>query len=125
MADPGWLDSIAKLGEVPKLVVERVSRAIGMVYDPTHMRRMAEAEADRMRTLATAEADVSDIRTRAALRQQAEQLRYQQSIETITIRALPHIEPQAKPSKVADDWLIQFFGKARDVTNDEMRELWA
>jgi hypothetical protein len=78
-----------------------------------------------MRTLATAEGDVADIRTRAALRVQAEQLRQQQAIEEITVRALPHLTEKPDPAKVDDDWLIQFFGIAREVTNDDMRSLWA
>lgn len=120
-----WFKRLAGASETERLLIEKVSRALGMVYEPTHVRRMAEAEADSMRTLATAEADVSDIRVRAELRQKAEQVQYQQAIEEITIRALPHLKGKSGAEKVDDDWVRQFFGIAREVTNSEMRSLWA
>lgn len=122
--DGNWLQSIASLGEVPKLVVERVCNAIGMVYEPTHIRRVARADADRVRILAEGDVDVTDIYTRAALRVEAEHVRHQSAIEDVTRRALPHLTSTAEPSKVTDDWLIHFFGLSRDVTSEEMRQTW-
>lgn len=125
MSDEGkWLQSLGSLGEVPKLCVERVCNAIGMIYEPTHIRRIARAETDRMRIFAETEVDISDIRTRASLRAEAEQLRQQSTIEEVTRQTLPHITDAAEPSKVTDDWLIHFFGLARDVASGEMRQTW-
>jgi hypothetical protein len=58
------LASLGQLGEVPKLVVEKVCSAIGLVYEPTHLRRIAEAKAHETRVMAAAETDASNIRAR-------------------------------------------------------------
>lgn len=125
MSEEGnWLQNLSELGALPKACVDRVCNAIGMVYEPTHIRRIARAEADRKRILAESDADARDIEMRAALRVEAEQVRQQRAIEEVTRQALPHITDSAEPSKVEDDWLTQLFGLVRDVTNDAMRQTW-
>lgn len=122
--DDHWLQNIADISELTRTAIEKVSSATGMVYEPTHIRRIAEAHADAMRILAQGEVDATDIRMRAALRVSVEQVRHQQAMEDVIRKALPHLVPTAEPAKVTDDWLIHFFGLARDITNEEMRQTW-
>lgn len=125
MGDDGnWLKNLADISETAKVAINRVSDAIGMVHRPTYVRRMAQAHADANRILAQGEVDANDIRMRAALRVEAEHVRHQLAIEDVTRKALPYLTDSAQPSRVSDDWLIHFFGLARDITNEEMHKTW-
>jgi len=46
MDDGKWLETLSELGGLPKLVFEKICRAVGMVYEPTHVRHMARAKGD-------------------------------------------------------------------------------
>jgi hypothetical protein len=86
---------------------------------------MADAEAYRIRTLAEARADATDIEARARIRVEHQQVRQQLNMEVVAEEALPHINDDAKPENVEQDWVAKFFDYAKDVTNSEMREIWA
>src|SRR6266850_3261331 len=106
-------------------LIEKISNAIGVVFEPSHMKRIAEAEAvvDRIRT--TAEIERAERLQRAAFRFLAEQMKHQENIESIVDKALPDVSEQAKPEQVEDDWISNFFDKCRLISDDEMQKLWA
>jgi len=106
-------------------LIEKISNAIGVVFEPSHMKRIAEAEAvvDRIRT--TAEIERAERLQRAAFRFLAEQMKHQENIESIIDKALPGVSEQAKPEQVEDDWIANFFDKCRLISDDEMQRLWA
>lgn len=125
MSDTTWIQNISQLGALPSQVFEKICRAVGMAYEPTHIRKLAAAKADEIRTLALGVADASDIRVRAAMRIETEQLRHQQNIEAITLKSLHHLTDQAKPDNVDDEWVAQFFELARNATKDDVQTLWS
>ena len=98
---------------------------VGMRWGPGATRKMADAEAYRIRTLAEARADATDIEARARIRVEHQQVRQQLNMEVVAEEALPHINDDAKPENVEQDWVAKFFDYAKDVTNSEMREIWA
>ena len=55
----------------------------------------------------------------------AEETRNQANIERIASGALPLLEEASDPSKVDDDWIVNFFDKCRIVSNEEMQILWS
>ena len=46
-------------------------------------------------------------------------------MEDITAKAIPHLNEEAKPDAMEDDWVANFFDKGRIVSNPEMQSLWA
>ncbi|HEY0016802.1 MAG TPA: DUF2806 domain-containing protein [Longimicrobium sp.] len=121
-------NSLINLGELSKpatTLVEKISDAVGGVFKPYQIRRMAKAEADAERIRAVAEIDVSELQRRAVQRWLAEEAKKQDNIETITSKALPDVADTAEPEHVEDDWITNFFDKARLISNDEMQALWA
>lgn len=120
------LTGVAKIPGLPLQFLKKICSATGLLYEPIHQKRLTNAEAYRIRTLAQAEMDGRDIRQRAELRGEAERLRHQQNMEAITALALPHLkEEEAKPEKVEDDWINDFFGMCRNVSDEGMRAVWA
>jgi hypothetical protein len=55
----------------------------------------------------------------------AQEVIYQQNMEAVMDKALPLLTDQSKPEDVDDDWITNFFEKARSISDDDMQELWA
>ena len=126
MGDDGnWLDKISEFVPATRKALEVIDHVTGMALGPGAVRRMGKAEADRIRILAQARADAMEIETRARIRAESEQVRHQVNMEAVALCSLPHLKEDAKPEDVEEDWISKFFQYARDVSNAEMREVWA
>ena len=112
-----------------KLLIEKVSNAFGRHFDPSQEVRMAEARAkvDRIRRVAEAETDleIAELRQRAADRSLSEEMTKQANIESIIQKALPHLNDNASPGAIEDDWLTNHLEKSRLASDDEMQHAWA
>lgn len=120
--------SLINIGELSKpatVLVEKVSAAIGVLYEPHRIRREAEANADAALVEAKSRIQIGELERRALTRFVEEQTREQKNIEDITSKALPNLNPQSDPSGMDEDWISDFFGKCRRVSNKEMQTLWA
>ena len=122
------LINIGGVGELSKpatVLIERISDAIGGVARPWQIKRVAEAEAEARIAHAESEIEVADLRLRAGHRFIAEQTRIQSNIEGITRKSVANLNEDASPEMLEDDWIVNFFGKCRDISDDEMQNIWA
>ncbi|MFG0251742.1 MAG: DUF2806 domain-containing protein, partial [Phycisphaerales bacterium JB038] len=106
-------------------LIEKISDALGGVFRPWQIRRVAHAEADAALIQARARIEVSDLEQRALIRFVQEQARNQENMEAIAERSFKYVSDSAKPEGVDEDWLAHFFDKCRLVSDDQMQELWA
>lgn len=106
-------------------LIERVSDAVGGIARPTQIRRVARAEADAQVIMAEAEIKITEIQQRAARRFIEEETKNQINIESITHQAIPHLNDDAEPEKIEDDFLRNFFDKSRLVSDEQMQDIWA
>jgi hypothetical protein len=119
-------------GKTGEALVNRISNAIGVVFEPTRMRREAKAAID------VAKADVeieviraeghlrlTEVQERGIRRMVYEEGKNQENIESITMKAIPHLSTEAKPEDLDEDFVRHLFDKAKLISNDEMQELWA
>ena len=113
------------LGQIGVRLIEKISDATGVLYEPTRIARRANAEARATIMQAEADVEVAGIRRRAAQRFINEQVRYQANMEAIIEKASSRITDDASPEEIGDDWLRSFFDKSRMVSDDEMQEIWA
>ena len=106
-------------------LIKKIANAIGIVFEPKHIKDVAEAEAvaDRIRT--TAKIERTERLQRAATRFLAEQIKQQENIESIITKAIPEVSEQARPEQLEDDWIANFFDKSRLISDDEMQTLWS
>ena len=125
MSDEEIVKTVGQVSELGTTVMNRISGAIGAVFEPYQIRRIAHAGADARRILAQGEVDATDILVRAQFRRDWEAIRHQEAIEDVVHKALPHITDGARPEQVEDDWLIRFFGIVEDITDDQMRTVWS
>lgn len=119
---------IAELGDLAKpatVLIEKISEAVGGVFKPYQIVRVAKAEAEANRIQAESQIQVTELHRRAMRRFLEEEAKKQSNIESITQNALPLLEQKSKPQEVADDWITNFFDKSRIVSDGEMQSLWS
>jgi hypothetical protein len=121
-------DPLKTLGELSKpaaVLIEKISDAVGGIFRPYQIVRVAKAEAQAERITAENQIQISDLQARAFRRFLEEEAKKQLNIESITTRALPDLNKQAKPEEMDDDWIANFFDRCRLVSDQEMQSLWS
>lgn len=119
---------LAKLGDLTKpatVLIEKISDAVGGIFKPYQIVRVAKAEAEADRIQAESQIQVTDLHRRAMHRFLEEEAKRQSNIENITQKALPLLEEKSAPQNVEDDWITNFFDKCRIVSDDDMQKLWS
>ena len=104
-----------------KDVLNKLSNAIGILYKPNNIRRMAKAN----KTAEELEIEKEDLRRRAEYRRREEDAAHQIRMESVVLKALPDINEDANPDSLDDDWKANFFDKCRNVSDKDMQSLWA
>ena len=120
--------SIINAGELTKpatVLIEKISNAVGTLWEPRQIRRVAQAKADAAMTLAKSDIETDDLQRRAAQRFVEEETRKQSNMENIVEKAVRDVNPNAPTEHVEDDWITNFFDKCRSVSDDEMQALWS
>lgn len=98
---------LTKLGDLTKpatVLIEKISDAVGGVFKPYQIVRVAKADAEANRIQAESRIQVTDLHRRAMHRFLEEEATKQSNIEAITQNALPLLEDKSAPQNVADDW---------------------
>ena len=135
----GTSNSLVNLGDLGKPIdtlINKISDATGVLYEPRRIRRKAKAESEAAITSAKAEAaveivkaeseiEITDLHRRAAQRWIQEEAKRQKNMEDIIDKTEPHLNQEAKPDAMEDDWVANFFDKSRIVSDSEMQSLWA
>ena len=116
------LDGFAKPATV---LIEKISDAVGGVFKPFQIRRVAKAEAEANWIRAESQIDVTDLHRRAMRRFFEEEAKRQSNIEEIAMKALPLLEESSAPDKMSDDWITNFFEKCRIVSDQDMQQIWS
>ena len=125
---PDTSNPLVDLGELTKpanTLIEKISNAVGILYEPRQIRRIAKAKADAALTEAESKIEITDLHRRAARRWIEEEAQNQERMEEITNKSFPKLNENAKPESIENDWLINFFDKCRIVSDNDMQELWS
>jgi hypothetical protein len=119
------LGGLAAISRPAEALVQRVSDALGLLYEPTRIVRAARADVAADKIRAVGQLEISEIERRGLLRMVKEQGKFQENIEAITAKAVESLGDDAKPENLSDDWIRYFFDKGKLVSDHEMQELWA
>ncbi len=120
--------SLINLGELSKpatVLVERISDAVGGIFKPYQIVRVAKAEAQADRVRAEGQIEISDLQRRAFHRFLEEEAKKQKNIEDITQKALPLLNEDSKPNELENDWIANFFDRCRLISDEDMQVLWS
>lgn len=107
------------------ILVEKVSDAVGVAFEPRQVVRMARAEAEAAKIRAQSQLEITDLQRRGLERFVHEQTEQQENIESITRQAAEQVGEDAKPEGMERDWITNFFHHSQRVSDDEMQQLWA
>lgn len=124
----GIQNSLVNLGDLAKpadTLIKKISKAVGGVFAPYQITRVAKAEAEAALIKAGSAIQITDLHRRAMHRFVEEEAQRQQNIEGIAAKALPQLGAGAKPEAMEDDWVTNFFDKSRIVSDVDMQVLWA
>ena len=120
--------SIVNFGELSKpatVLVEKICNAVGIVYEPTRIKRRARAEAEAEKIKTVAGFELREIERRAIERLVHQEARKQENIESITAQATIALPDSAKVEQLEEDWVAHFFKQCDTVSDKEMQSLWA
>jgi hypothetical protein len=125
MSSDNPLINIGELSRPATVLIEKISEAVGGVFKPYQIVRVAKAEAEAERIYAESQIQISDLHRRAFHRFFEEEAKKQKNIEEIIRQALPQLDDNSKPEQVEDDWITNFFDKCRLISDTEMQSLWS
>ena len=121
-------NSLINLGDIAKpadTLIKKVSKAVGGIFEPYQITRLAKAEAEASVIKAQTEIQITELHRRAMHRFIEEEANKQKNIEDITNQALPLLSENTDAEKMDDDWVTNFFDKSRIVSDQEMQGLWS
>lgn len=124
---PDWtsLVNVWELAKPATTLIEKISDAIWVLYEPTHVERMAKAEAKAEQIKELSRIETGTLKYRAIQRFMSEETGKQQNIEDIIGEAIPLLNEGAKPENIEKDWISNFFDKSKLTSDEEMRKLWS
>lgn len=125
MSDSNSLINLGELSKPATVLIEKISDAVGGVFKPYQIKRIAKAEAEANLIEAESQIQITDLHRRAIHRFVEEEAQKQANIESITSDSLPLLEDHSKPEDLDDDWITNFFDKCRIVSDEEMQRLWS
>ena len=74
---------------------------------------------------AESDIEITELHRRAVYRRIEEEAQHQKNMEEIIDKALPHLKETIEAGAIEKDWITNFFGKSRMVSDSEMQDLWA
>jgi uncharacterized repeat protein (TIGR03899 family) len=105
-------------------LIEVVSSAIGVVYLPSHTKRMAKANAEARIIDTETDIEIEELRSRAANRLTKIEVNRQNNIESITRIAIEEMPSKASENTPGADWIANFFDLCQDVSDENLQYLW-
>ena len=122
-------NSLINLGDLSQpvtILIEKISNAIGVIYEPTKIRRNAKAEADANRIMVLSGLDLqSEVANRGIQRLITQQTRKQINIENIIQQTVEELSEDAQVEDLNEDWLANFFDRCENISNEKMQAMWS
>ena len=106
-------------------LIEKISNAVGILYEPKRIIKQAKANATAEKIKAINNLEIEDLQKRALTRFINEETIKQQNIESIIGKSIPEISDNANPNGIDNDWLLNYFDNAKFISNELIQNLWA
>ena len=141
----GTTEMVQALVSPAEKLIEAVSGAIGKVYEPKHIRNMADAKAYELQVISDTVRNNSDvpivygstgvsidtrdfeqIAKRASVRLTHQEITKQQNIEAVVDNAYEELENVENVSSkpVKPDWMFRFFNSVENISDKDMQTIW-
>lgn len=118
--------NLKDISEPVSKLVDAIGNAIGIIYEPTAIRRKAKADADASLIRAKTDLKINELTERAAQRQKTLILRQQKNIESIVNKSMPLLPNKCSSFEELDaDWVFTFFDCCQNCSHEQLQILWA
>lgn len=120
--------SLISFGDLTKpatVLIEKVSNAIGVIFEPNRIIRAAKAQSEAEIIRANTSLEISEIQQRGIDRFIQQEGRKQENIESIVSQSIEFISESAKVEDLDEDWIVNFFNNCDIVSDNELQTLWA
>jgi hypothetical protein len=129
------LIDLSNMSQPVTTLIEKVSDAVGGIFKPLQMRRIADAEKSVSVIRAEADEAVRLIKARSEVaatsmdrgiyRLLTTEAKRQENIEEIVYRATGLLNKDSRPQEMENDWITHVFDQCKDVSDSDMQSLWA
>lgn len=117
--------NLGNLSKPATVLIEKISDAVGVIFEPWQIERLATARAKEKIIESISKNDISKLEQRSLQRLLYEESRNQQNIEKITANSFSKLNSNALPEKIEKDWLVNFFNKCRLISDEEVQNVWS
>ncbi|AOE85850.1 DUF2806 domain-containing protein [Pseudomonas sp. TCU-HL1] len=124
MGENKSMTDISSLSEPAVRLIEKISNAVGVLYEPTRIVRLAAAEAHADLIKFNSRRQLSQLEQRAVSSFLQRETVKQENIESITGFALDTMSADATPEELDDTWLAYFFRQCELIKNKDMQKVW-
>lgn len=125
MTSNGSIFNFGDLSKPATVLIEKISEAIGGLFKPFQIKRIANAQAEANIIEARAAIEINELHKRALNRFVNEETIKQINMENITFKAINQLHDLSEPQNLNSDWLTYFFEKARNISTIDAQNLWA
>jgi len=125
MSEGGQLINLGELSKPATVLIEKVSNAVGVLYEPRRIIKKASAEAEALKIKTLASIELNHLEQRTIERLIHQESRKQKNIESITAQAAASLEEDAQVENLDEDWVAHLFKNCDTVTDKEMQSLWS
>ena len=125
MEEQKGIFNIGDLAQPVTKLIEKVADAAGVLYEPRKIKRLAKAQAEADLIKAKSDIEITDLQNRGLYRFVQEEGKKQENLEGVIEKTIPLLDTDAKPQEMDDDWVMNFFDKAKLISDEEMQTLWA
>ena len=114
-------------GRAAEKLADTIRHVVDIAVGPDRIRARAQAQADAALIIAEGRTQVQEIEVRAIERLRKREVRRQQNIESIALKALDALPPpdQISAEPVSEDWTSRFFEECQDISGEQMQQIWA
>ena len=113
------------ISEPVKKLIECISTGVGILYEPTRIRKTAEAELYST-ILKKVGKDLSELEKRTFNRIMATEIKRQVNIDEIIRKSIEFTPNELSTSeKPCEDWMLDFFDLCKNSSSEGVQMLWA
>jgi len=141
------MNDITGFGKGVEKLIDAISKAIGVLYEPKRIRKQADALAYKEKVVANAKSEAksneialvtkakievfemvaeskSTIQERLEAKQQYLEYRKQINLEKVIEHGLNNVENNVSEEPIDEDWLAKLINYAENATTEKMQLLW-
>ena len=141
----GFIEGIQALNEPATKLIEAVSHAIGKVYEPRYIKKIADAKAYEIKRISEELRNNSDLPIvydgtkttidsssfdelvkRTGNRLAYQEIKKQENIEAVIDKTLIELDGEESQTKeeINPDWMNKYINSVGEISADDMQQLW-